>query len=533
MNKLKLTSFPFYPILFCLYPLLYLWSTNRTQEPAYVIIPSLILTVLGLAFIYLVTGLLLKSIYRAAIATTVIGIFVLAYGHFENVLSQLLPNISSLALLYIATAVILFLLAWIIFRGSANPQLARGLNLISIITLFLPILIAAPYYIRVSAQSIQDPVEKSETERIRLAENQEPRDVYFILIDNYGRQDVLQSKSHFDNAELINALKERGFIFPNCAQGNYFHTAPAITSILNMKYLEELGIADTVYSKRSGYSKMTPLLLDSEVMRKFHEYGYSTVTFRGFMGLIDIKNSDTYIDFEKDVNYTQRLETTNFNNLYYETTVFASINNLYKIYPDLIAQYGPDFIQEYLPKEQPLEDRFYAVYQQNLYAYEALKKIPKEITSPKFVYAHIYSAHWPFMMKPDGSIRLPFTEKITTEGYVDAIQFTNNHILDAIDAILANSKTKPVIILQGDHSNGWEGNVEWSGKDRLKILSAYYLPDGGDQLLYDQISPINNFRLVFKYYFGDNIDLVNDEWRYLDRATKTVKIAPSSCIPQP
>lgn len=532
MNKKnKLISFPFYPILLGLYPLLYLWSANRTQEPAYVILPSLFVTTIGLAFIYLVAGLILKNIQRAALLTLVIGFFVLTYGHFETVLSQKIPYVPLQTFFYISAAVVAALLVWIIFLGNTSPQFTRVLNLVSAALLLFPLLTAAPYYITASAQSTIPTAEKADLKPVPSFASEKPRDVYFILIDNYGRQDVLQSKSNFDNTELVNALKERGFIFPNCAQGNYFHTAPAIASILNMKYMHDLGVADAVYAKRSGYPKMTPYLLDSEVIRKFREYGYHTVTFRGFMGLIDIKNSDTYINFEEDKAYTQRLETTNFNNLYYQTTALQSINDLYKIYPDLIAKYGPDSVKKYLPKEQPLEDRFYAVYQQNLYSYEALKRIPGEIQSPKFVYAHIYSAHWPFMLKPDGSMRLPFTEKMTVEGYVDAIQFTNNQILDSIDAILANSETEPVIILQGDHSDGWEGKVEWSGKDRLKILSAYYLPDGGSQLLYDQISPVNNFRLVFKYYFGEKIDLLKDEWRYLDRATKTVQMAPSTCIP--
>jgi len=45
---------------------------------------------------------------------------------------------------------------------------------------------------------------------------------------------------------------------------------------------------------------------------------------------------------------------------------------------------------------------------------------------------------------------------------------------------------------------------------RSRILSAYYLPDRGNKLLYSSISPVNTFRVIFNYYFGTNLDLLPD-----------------------
>ena len=211
-------------------------------------------------------------------------------------------------------------------------------------------------------------------------------------------------------------------------------------------------------------------------------------------------------------------------------TLLSSINDRFHIYPDLIESKGPDFLADLIPEPPPIEAKYYTVYQQNLYSFDALERLSGDIKSPKFVYAHMYSTHWPFMLRPDGSLRLPFSEKITSDLYIDAVRYTNSRLLDVIDTILANSEVEPVIILQGDHSNGWEGKVEWSGIDRMKILSAFYLPDGGDQLLYDDISPVNNFRLAFKYYFGQDIDLLPDVSHYLDAKSKQIRIAPKTCI---
>ena len=44
LRNIKFSEIPFYPFLFGLFPVLYLWSANRTQQPAYVVVPSLLVT---------------------------------------------------------------------------------------------------------------------------------------------------------------------------------------------------------------------------------------------------------------------------------------------------------------------------------------------------------------------------------------------------------------------------------------------------------------------------------------------------------
>jgi len=42
------------------------------------------------------------------------------------------------------------------------------------------------------------------------------------------------------------------------------------------------------------------------------------------------------------------------------------------------------------------------------------------------------------------------------------------------------------------------------------ILNAYYFPEEGDKLLYDSITPVNTFRILFNYYFGQDFILLDD-----------------------
>jgi hypothetical protein len=84
------------------------------------------------------------------------------------------------------------------------------------------------------------------------------------------------------------------------------------------------------------------------------------------------------------------------------------------------------------------------------------------------------------------------------------VAFAEKRMIKLVKTILDNSNPKPIIILQGDHSYA-------QGNNRNKILNAYYLPDGGSQKIYPQITPVNTFRLIFNQYFEGNYPLLPDK----------------------
>jgi hypothetical protein len=85
----------------------------------------------------------------------------------------------------------------------------------------------------------------------------------------------------------------------------------------------------------------------------------------------------------------------------------------------------------------------------------------------------------------------------------------NTRILQAVQTILAESRTDPIIVIQSDH-----GALGVSAEDRMKILNAYYLPGDASRLIYDTISPVNTFRLIRREYFGANLALLEDRSAY-------------------
>ena len=100
-------------------------------------------------------------------------------------------------------------------------------------------------------------------------------------------------------------------------------------------------------------------------------------------------------------------------------------------------------------------------------------------------------------------------------GYREQVQFVNKKLAVMIEAILKNSKTKPVIILQGDHGPGSrlaQDNMQNTDlHERLAILDAIYLPGAAHPALPGKISPVNTFRFLLNAYFGARLPLLDDQ----------------------
>jgi hypothetical protein len=154
-------------------------------------------------------------------------------------------------------------------------------------------------------------------------------------------------------------------------------------------------------------------------------------------------------------------------------------------------------------------------------------------SQPTFTFAHLVCPHPPMIFGPHG-------EEIGTEheryerfmltndrangryrkpedfarAYKDQSIFITRRIQETIDRILAESPEPPIIIVQSDH--GSELNLDMESvrntdlHERMSILNAYYFPGGRYEGLYDSISPVNSFRVVFNTFFGAKLPLLPD-----------------------
>ena len=62
--------------------------------------------------------------------------------------------------------------------------------------------------------------------------------------------------------------------------------------------------------------------------------------------------------------------------------------------------------------------------------------------------------------------------------------------------------------------------------DRFSILNAYYFPDGNYDDLYQSISPVNTFRVLFNRYLGADLELLEDRclWHNLKKPYHHIEV---------
>ena len=134
--------------------------------------------------------------------------------------------------------------------------------------------------------------------------------------------------------------------------------------------------------------------------------------------------------------------------------------------------------------------------------------------------------HDPFIFSPDGEL-IP-EEKDMEKGYINSVKYLNSELLSIIDSILSTSDEPPIIIIQSDH--GWPLSPKES---RMPILNTYYLPAQSDVSLYETITPVNTFRLLFNTYLETNFDILEDISYYTNHLQQEIEdgeIFTNNCV---
>lgn len=332
------------------------------------------------------------------------------------------------------------------------------------------------------------------TDDIHLQPETSP-DIYVIILDGYGRRDVLQQIYAYDNSEFVRKLEARGFYVAQDNHSNYVQTPYAMASLWNYDYLKPWD---------SSYDYPQYLLQPIQNNRVFHllnEIGYTTVSFDGDLVFTQIKSADVYLSDFVPLN--------KFESLLLVDSPFEALSNVF----DLRLP---------IPNYESHRSRI-------RYELDTLHEIPESVPGPKIVYTHLLTTHPPFVLDQDGGLvhrHQPYSlwdgsefkeeQHVYWNGYREQVIFTNKEIIDVIDDILAKSKTPPVILVMGDHGPAslfnWDFNNPGCLWERTSNLYALLLPGHqNDGTLYSSISPVNSFRVIFNTYFGTDLPLLEDK----------------------
>jgi hypothetical protein len=483
MEKIK--HFPFYVLFISLFPALSLLAINLGQTAMWVVRRPLLISIgIGILF-YLLSWFIVRNVQKASLLASWAIILFFTYGHIYRLIEDI-----EVASFVIGRHRYLILLFGLIFLGGSwaiikririSKDIVLGLNVVSL-------LLVAYQFGQIIAYQIEKDDSQSQARSslgdtfLSPADPGNLPDIYLIILDMYGREDAiaLDDNYDYDNSEFIADLRDLGFYVADCARSNYSHTSLSLSSQLNMNYLDELLDIDTVNLESASY-----LLRNSEVRRALEEIGYTSIAFDMGAEWANIDAADRF--------YTTHPEDRVILNLYPFELLFLEGSIMF--FPlDYYMSRNP-ILFEFV--ETPIERKA----QRTEMVLEHLRVLPS-IEGPKFVHAHIMVPHPPHVFNPDGSVNLQAEQIEGRVGYSIQMNYLNPQILEIVEKIKRNASPEPIIILEGDHASG--------SYTRTSILAALYLPQGGEETLYPQMSLVNSFRIIFNEYFGTELPLLDD-----------------------
>ncbi|MFX1593904.1 MAG: hypothetical protein ACFFCL_14530, partial [Promethearchaeota archaeon] len=426
---MKINKFPtIHPLIFSCCPIIFLYIHNLRN--AYIEIPYVIfycfVSVVFAEFIYLVAKLTVKDELKAGVITSsfLIFIFFFPYGYFFN---QPIIKITSL-FAYLSSVTFFSLIYIVIFKTKKNLMLlTRFLNTASVFLILIIILNGILF------SSEKEVHFKSQKVGIRQFERSPYPDIYYIILDAYARQDILQSVYGYDNSEFITYLRQNGFFVADKSRANYNLTLASLSSSLNFQYLDE--IADRMGADSSDKRPLIEMIKRSKIRKYLTSIGYNFISFSSGIYDTEIRDSDFYINPLNFLNKNKEFES-----ILFKSNLVGYILNRY------IAT---------------LE---YDIHRRRIIA--TLNQIPfvTNHQSPAFVFAHIVAPHPPFVFSDtimlsdyifaDGSALHHNSKKLKrlyAKAYCDQISALNKRLIECINNIINNTQGKSIIIIQSDH----------------------------------------------------------------------------------
>ena len=521
MNELKTKSKKIHPLLVAIFPILIIYSQNiGRMEIGELFLPVIIIVGLTIGLYYFLKSIL-KNENKSAIIVTLILITLFSYGHIYYLLNDVMIDEFDIGRnRYLIPAFGLALGISIFFIIRARRVFDNATSILNVISIVF-IIVAISNVALVGAEIIscdkcsnqelfyetRDFSGYFEPHKFLISENEKLPDVYYLILDEYARNDALLEYHEFDNTEFTEFLQDKGFHVAKNSFANYPMSVQSIPATMNLQYINFL--ADEIGSEVRNYKPLNEkdygLYANNQVIKNFKEMGYKIVTFNTFaLHLHENSLADLTVCHRNIHFLDNRLVDT-----LARTTMFGY------------------FIERWSEDE---------MRQVTLCAFENFGTAGNVFDKPVFVWAHIMTPHPPWIFGPNGEEITPGKPLLITDNpefrdsgwepkiqYVQQVQFANKKIISIVEEILEKD-SHSIIIIQGDHGTAWDiRSNEWvepSKEDvyqRLRNFDAIYFPDEEKrENLDNKRTLINTFRTIFNAYYGSDYELLENKayWSY-------------------
>lgn len=488
-------SFPLYPLLAAAYPVVFLYAHNVKEaiDPAEVLIPIAFALAVTIATVVLFRALT-RDWAAAALGSLLLVVLFFSYGMTWDWIGTFLNGQWVLLTCWLLLAVNGMALIW---RFKSHAWRATlPLNVLVAIAVAFNLVIIGSFVLNL--RPVAAKTGSGVTASGQPTNTAARPDIYWIVLEEYGSEQVLRDDFNYDNTPFLDALRKRGFYIAADSTANYLKTAPSIMSARDLEYLDVTELRDQAKTDDDWGPIYRALRSPFEVQQFLDNLGYRFIYAGTFWQPMAQHPS-------AEINYVYDRLTSEFTEALQRSTMLRAI--------DEVNPEGP-------------YDWRRNRWNQTLYELRSLEHA-SSLAGPKFIHTQLALDHEPYVFNPDGSFITDAQAKAMTheQQYVAQLKYTNTQLLAWVDQLLAvPAKQRPIIMLLADEGpwpKGYRSNekgFDWTTaspdvlKQKFGILNAVYLPDRtGEQAgLYSGITPVNQFRVLFNSFFGLDLPLLPD-----------------------
>ncbi len=488
-----MAAIPIHPILIAAVPALFLFAENADQQVTLEPLWGPLLTCIAIgAAAFLAGAAIFRDWQRGALFASLGLALFFTFGHAWNLLSGVLDGRRYLVAAWVLVGLVGTLLIW---RGRRfAPRVGGFVTVMAAILLVLNAGRIGGFALGATAagaSAAEGPIDVEPSEPLR--------DVYYVILDRYASNETLGEIYGYDNSAFTSALEERGFVIARESWANYFKTAFSLVSSLSMEHLDGDALRDgnpatfnPVHQAVRGHLPVPQTLKSIG-----YEYVHIGSAWEPTAENVD---ADRVVRYQVGVAFSSSL---------WSTTALALLSPLGRQSEDA----------EVLPSWEILR-------QHTLHNFEALEDAAGR-PGPTYTFAHFLVPHPPYVFDTDGSTPTgeEGQQRTEQEKYLAQLEWTNGRVLEAVDHLLdAPAGEEPIIILQADEGPwperftedqvhfDWLSATDAEIQEKYGILNALHLPgpEGETAEVYDSMSPVNEFRVVFNAYFGTELPLLPD-----------------------
>lgn len=444
----------------CLYPCVFLFSQNAGEANAIDMLPFFLIFLGTAALGLLLCGAIFRNVTQAAFLTSLGMLAVINFSMVTDGIKKFFPWFQDKFFLLLVGA---FLLALLILFLKKKPNMWAGCVIMALtfgVLTVISLINAAPkLWMSISMKQEAG----SQAQQVDVALHGEMRNVYYLLFDEYGGDENLETYFGFDNSAFYEELERRGFSVSHTSYNTEScWTDSLVPNLFNLDYVAD----DTMPEKvRREYLK-NPLLFQI-----FRSAGYE----------VHLINHRDYLQDQGATELTQGQTEDNISEYLFQNSIYCKL----PVIKDRIRLWMFENYRDHY--RGPLEDALGALLESPDYAKDG----------PTLTVSYIQCPHAPFIYNADGSVRDLDTAWYWKDKtlYPGQLQYLNTVILEAIDNI-QREDPEAVILLQSDHG----------ARVPLHMVEQF----GGPRFDAERETPVMQSVLCCAYIPGRTLDIEGD-----------------------